>query len=361
MTSPKLDTPDVLDLLTRLVATPSLSREEANAAALLAQWLRDHGLDPVITDNNVIVRVHGREPGPVMLLNSHLDTVPAKDGWETDPWTPVVRGGELVGLGSGDAKASVSAMACATVATHRAGLAKGTLIFAATCMEEIGGGGLEHLRPTLGPLDAALVGEPTGLDGAIAQGGLLILEAETHGRTAHAARAHQGVNALTLAAHDLLAIDALELDRIHPFLGPSTANVTVLRGGDRRNVIPDRCAYTVDIRYTPSYSAADLVETIDAITRAEINIRSQRLKPVQTDPESSVVRALVQTRPDVKLFGSPTLSDWVHLHDVPAVKIGPGDSNKSHTPNESVSIAQVKAAVPLYAGCVRGVLEGIST
>ena len=346
------------DLLAQLVAIPSLSRQEGPIAGFLHDWLDSAGVSVRRLDNNVIARVEGARPGPVFLLNSHLDTVPAKEGWLTDPWAPFVDADEqLIGLGAGDAKGPLAAMACATARIAREGLERGALIFAATCCEEVSDPGLETVLPELGHIDAALVGEPTSLEGAISQGGLLLLEGRAMGRTAHAARAHLGVNALTVAARDILALDALVLDKLHPFLGPSCANVTILCGGDRHNVIPDRCDYTIDIRYTPSYDPEELRALIDSITEAEISIRSMRLMPVETDPDAPVARALAAAHPGVDLFGSPTMSDWVFLRGVDAIKIGPGDSRRSHTPNEGISLAQVGQAVGIYEGCVRGVLE----
>ncbi len=343
-----MNPPNTLELLHHMVATPSVSGNEAAACAFLAGWFQDHGITPEIRDDNLILRIKGDAPGPTLLLNSHLDTVPAKEGWETDPWTPEVIDGRMFGLGSGDAKASVCAMATAALKIAQQGLPRGELIFAATVLEETGGGGLEYVRPTLGKLDAAMVGEPTGLAGAVAQSGLMILEAMAHGRTSHAARSHQGINALNIAARDLLALDAMELDREHPFLGHSSANVTVIKGGDRHNVIPDRCGFTIDIRYTPSYTPQELLSMMDAITQSTLSIRSTRLAPVETDPDSAIVKALLNHAPKTLLFGSPTMSDWVHLRGVPTLKIGPGQSELSHTPNESVELAQVTRAVDLY-------------
>lgn len=343
-----------LELLKALIATRSLSGHEADAARLLASWLGDHRVAATIDDeHNVIVEVTGEAPGPTLLLNSHLDTVPAGEGWESDPWSPYVHEGRLVGLGSGDAKASVATMASAALAIAKAGLPCGKLIFAATVKEEVGHGGLETLKPRLGPIDAALVGEPTSLHAALAQGGLLILEATARGVSSHAARAHLGKNALTAAARDLIALDALELDRVHPLLGPSSANVTVIQGGKRHNVIPDTCGYTLDIRYTPSYTWEELVALIDAATEADIRVRSSRLQPVETSAESPIARAIAHAHPEASFFGSPTMSDWVHLKGIDAIKIGPGDSERSHTANESVSLAHVEAAVELYAGAAQ--------
>lgn len=347
-----MTSPDPIALLERLVATRSLSGDETAAADLLTDYLRSHDLEVERWGDNVVCRVRGEQPGATFLLNSHLDTVPAKEGWETDPWTPQIIDGRLVGLGSGDAKGSVAAMACAAIKCARAGIARGELIFAATVLEETGGGGLEEIRPRLGAIDGALVGEPTSLEGAVAQSGMMIIEAMAHGRTAHAARSHLGVNALTIAARDLLAIDALTLDRVHQHLGKSSANVTVIRGGDRHNVIPDACAFTIDIRYTPSYSPAELFALLDEITASSLSIRSERFLPVETSTTSRVIQALQHVAPDITLFGSPTMSDWVHLKGTPTVKIGPGQSERSHTPNESVSIEEVRRAVDLYADTI---------
>ncbi len=343
---------DVITLLHELVATPSISGDESAAADLLTAYLDGHGLDVSRIGDNVICRLRGDRPGPTLMLNSHLDTVPAKQGWETDPWTPQLVDGRLVGLGSGDAKASVSAMARATVELSKRGLVCGELIFAATVLEETGGGGLEEIRGELGPVDGALVGEPTSLQAAVAQSGLMILKAKAHGRTAHAARSHLGENALTLAARDLLAIDAFSLDRVHPYLGSSTANVTVLAGGDRHNVIPDLCEYTIDVRYTPSYTPAEIFEQLDAITHATLRVHSERFLPVETPADGGLLAALKEAVPGIPCFGSPTMSDWVHLKHTPAIKIGPGQSERSHTPNESVDIGEVRRAVELYAGVI---------
>ncbi|MEL6177660.1 MAG: M20/M25/M40 family metallo-hydrolase [Myxococcota bacterium] len=344
---------DPYKLLCELIAIPSLSREEGPIATFLHGWLTARGVSVVRMGNNLVATVEGRQPGPTFLLNSHMDTVPAKSGWDTDPWTPTLREGRLYGLGSGDAKASLTCMACATARVAATGLERGRLIFAATCMEEVSPTGLEEIIGELGHLDAALVGEPTSLQAAVAQGGLLILEATAKGRTSHSARPHLGVNALTIAARDLVALDALKLERVHPFLGSSTANVTVIQGGDRHNVIPDRCHYTIDIRYNPAYSAEELVSIIDAATEADIRIRSKRLAPVETNPEGQLLDALRHAHPRAELFGSPTMSDWVFLKGVDAIKIGPGDSEQSHTPNESMPVAHLEVAVPLYERTVR--------
>ena len=348
----QVSSPDPTELLASLVSIPSLSRDEDRIAAHLLNWLQEHGVEAVRLGDNVVARVHGREPGPTILLNSHLDTVPASEQWTIDPWTPTIHHGLLTGLGSNDAKASVAAMACATVQTARAGLDKGCLVFAATCMEEVGGGGLELLLPELGHLDAAIVGEPTSLDVALAQNGLLIIEAETRGLSAHAAHSHKAINALTIAAGDLVELDQLRLDKEHPLLGQSTVNVTVVHGGERHNVIPGRCRYTIDVRYTPAYGPDELISIVDDAVSAQVSVRSSRLRPVSTSPDADIVKVIQSVHPSGEPYGSPTLSDWTHLSGIEAVKLGPGCSCVSHTPDESVELAQVERAVTIYFDCV---------
>ena len=349
---------DPIELLQALVATPSVSRDEAAVAERLGTWLMRQGLTVEYIGDNLIARVQGRLPGPLLLLNSHLDTVSAKDGWTRDPWSPTIEDGRLYGLGSNDAKASLTAMACAISQLAERGLERGGVVFAATVMEEVGGGGLEHIVDDLGPITAALVGEPTSLEAAVAQGGLMILEGTATGKAAHAARPWEGKNALDVAARDILAIHAVELDRVHPLLGRSVANVTVLRGGERHNVIPGACDYTIDVRYTPAYKPAEIAAILDEVTEAALRIRSQRLAPVETAADAPIVAALREAMPGLRLVGSPTMSDWAHLRHVEAVKIGPGDSARSHTPDEWVACADVHRAVDLYRDAALALLEG---
>ena len=344
---------DAVDLLSALVAIPSLSGEETAVATFLAGWLRDRGVAVEVLGDNVVATVAGAAGGPTLLWNSHLDTVPAGADWHRDPWSPAIVDGRLVGLGAGDAKASLAAMASATVTLAAQGLTRGRLVFAATVNEEIGASGLPDVLAAIGAVDAALVGEPTSLQAAIAQSGLLLLEGTCRGRSAHAARAALGRNAVTAAARDLVAIDALVLDRVHPLLGRSGANVTVIRGGDRHNVIPDTCRYTIDVRYTPAYEPEELTALLVATVEADLDVRQDHTLPVETAKDAPIVAALRAAEPGLRLFGSPTMSDWIHLAHVDAVKIGPGDSERSHTPNESVAVAQVRRAAELYAATAR--------
>jgi len=333
----------VLRLLADLVAARSPSREEGPAADVIEAWCRGKG-DVLRVDRNVAMQ-RGSGEGPTLLVCSHHDTVPATSAWTRPPWTPTIEGGRMYGLGANDAKGCLSAMAvaCATARTGR-----GRIVFAAVCEEEVGRGGLEAFLPGLPAPDSAIIGEPTGLDIATAQNGLLILDATVRGRAGHAARPHLADNPIPRLARDLLAVDALRLDREHPVAGRTTHAVTVVKAGERHNVIPAEATYTVDLRTTAAYSHAELADLVRGAVSADVVVRSDRFHPVATPPDARILAAARVARPEARLFASPTLSDWAHLRDVPAIKWGPGLSEVSHTADEWVELGMVEAAVDAY-------------
>lgn len=338
-----------IELLASLVAFDSVSGSEHAIAAFMAQWLQEQGLAVHRSDRNVAARI-GYE-GPVLLLNSHLDVVPVGEGWHTDPFEPVVREGRMYGRGSNDAKASVAAMAVA-MTRLLADPPKGVqILFAATCEEERGRGGLEVFLPELGPIDAAIVGEPTGLHPAVAQNGMLLLELFAHGRAGHAARPHLAVNAIDIACRDVQRLHALTWEPVNPHVGSMTLQVTQFDAGSAHNVIPDSAKLVVDIRTIPEIPPEVVVERVRSVVESEVRVRSDRFRPVSTGDEA-LVACVLRANPGAVPFGSPTLSDWAHLR-VPAVKIGPGLSEISHTTNEWVDLAMVERAVGVYEGIVR--------
>lgn len=341
---------DPLPLLRDLVAARSPSREEGPAADVLEAWLRGKG-EVVRADRNLALVRRGPRPGPTLLLCSHHDTVPATPAWTRDPWAPTEEEGRLYGLGANDAKGCLAAMAVACAAAE---LPAGTLVLAGVCEEEVGRGGLEVFLPTLPAPDAAIVGEPTGLDLAVAQNGLLVLDCVNRGRAGHAARPHLAENPIPAMARDILAVEALELDREHPVAGRTTRVVTMAHAGERHNVIPDRATWTVDLRTTAAWTHAELVERVRAVVAAEVNVRSDRFHPVATPPDAAILAAAEAARPAARRFASPTLSDWAHLGAVPAIKWGPGRSEVSHTADEWVEIAQVHEAAQVYRRAVEG-------
>jgi len=350
---------DVGRLHRALVATPSLSHEEAAAADLLESWFREAGLKPERIGHNMVVSV-GEGPR-TLLLNSHLDVVPPSSDHPYPPFEPTIDGSEVFGRGTVDAKGCVASMATALIRIHEAGgVPAGTRVLGAfTVCEETGGtdNGLEAIRPELPAIDAALIGEPTHMQPCVAQKGLLILRLDASGKTAHAARAAEGDNAISRIVRDLALLADFQFERVHPFLGETTQNVTVIEGGTARNVIPDRCSAWIDIRSTPSYSHPEIADLLNQRLESDVVIHSQRFIPVDTPIDEPIVRACLAARDDAKPFGSPTMSDWIHVSDVPAVKIGPGDSRRSHTARESIDVFELHESCATYESIIHHFLN----
>jgi len=341
-------------LLTELVRIPSPSGREEAVARWLEGWAADRGLQVQRSHHGVRITVRGRRPGPLLLMASHLDTVPPGEGWRIDPYAGLIRDGVLTARGAVDAKASVAAMsvAAATVADDQ--LEAGELIVLATCGEETRNttmpAALEALerRP-----DAAIVGEPTGLEPAVAQRGLLILEARWRGEQLHAGWAttlpSRPANAVFAAARDLVALEGLELERVHPVLGRVAITPTMLEAGIARNVTPPQCRCALDVRTTPAYTHGEIVERLRAAIDGEIEVLSARLLPAETPPGSWILEAVQRVLPEARPFGSPTASDWVWMRHLDALKLGPGDSTQSHRPDESIALDEVDRAAEVYA------------
>lgn len=350
--------PDPAALLVDLVRTPSVSGEEAAVAARLATWGRERGLATTLDDAGVRFESVGRAPGPTLWLASHLDTVPAGDGWAIDPFAGAVEHGILRGRGASDAKASVAAMACAAASLGRP--ARGRLVAAFTFGEETARTTMPLLVDRAGKPDAAIVGEPTSLRPCIAQRGLLIVRLRWRGRASHAGWASMtpgaSENAIHKAAPDLARLASLRFEREHDVLGVTSVNVTRLSGGTASNVVPDLCEATLDVRTTPAYSPDEIVERVAAAISGEIEVVSRRFLPCATPDDSRLLPVVLDAAPDAEPFVSPTASDWVFLRDVDAVKLGPGDSTLSHTVDERIALDEVARARDLYAAIAAGYL-----
>lgn len=351
--------PDVIQLHKEMVRIPSLSGEEQAIADFMGEYAAHHPVTIRRLDDNVCF---GIGDGPdLLLLNTHLDVVPPSADHPFDPFDPVERDGRIYGRGSVDAKASAAAMTTALLTLAEEGFSPpgGSVLVALTTCEETGGAynGLERILPTLPRPAAALVGEPTNLQPCIAQKGLLILTVRAAGKTAHAARSHLGENAIEKAARDVVRCAGLAFEREDPYLGPVTVTVTTIEGGTARNVVPDSCTFTLDIRSTPAYTHAELVEAIREQLESDVAIHSDRIIPVATHPDERIVRACIEAIPGSRPFGSPTASDWIFLHDVPTVKIGPGDSELSHTAAESIEIDELRRAVEVYRAVIKRYFE----
>ncbi|MEM1269938.1 MAG: acetylglutamate kinase [Bacteroidota bacterium] len=350
----------VVGLHRSLVRIPSLSREEREVADFVEAYVREHGIEPKRVDDNVYFSLGSGSRR--LLLATHLDVVPPSESHPFPPFEAVQHEGKVYGRGSVDAKGCAAAMTRALLDLAQSGWtpADGEVIVALTTCEEIGGtyNGLQTLRGHLGPLDAALVGEPTQLQPCVAQKGLLILNVTAHGKTAHAARAHLGENALYMAARDLQRIEAFTFERDHPLLGWPTVAATTIAGGTARNVIPDAVTFTLDIRSTPAYTHEELIGLFSNALESEVTVRSKRIIPVGTALDDPIVSACRHALPGAAPFASPTASDWIFLSDVPAVKIGPGRSELSHTPEEHIDIAELERGVEVYRDVIQAFFDG---
>jgi acetylornithine deacetylase len=354
--------PDEIDLLKQMVATPSVSGDEEELAVLTEATAHSWGLSVRRDDLAVTVEVRGRTAGPTIALVSHLDVVPPGKGWTRDPFAPTVDGTRLYGRGSGDAKASVSAMlwAARDVAAG-GGPATGRLLVIFGYGEETKHTTMERAVQTVGDIDAAIIGEPTNLDFAVAQRGLMMVDLLAEGDQRHAGYAAADGdfrNAALVLARDLLKLDGLFAGRSHAVLGHTTATPTMLEAGVSRNVTPPVAKAILDIRSTPDWTHDEVADVLRQALTSNVVVTSQRLVPCETPAGSRLLALARRVRPESKTFGSPTCSDWVFLRHIDAVKCGPGTSRRSHTPDEYVDLPEVSAARAFYGALVREYLAG---
>ncbi len=352
--------PGELKLLEQLVAIPSVSGEEAAVAAFLEETARGWGLDAVRDDTSVRIEVRGGAPGPTLALVSHLDVVPPGAGWTRDPFTPSVEGDRLYGRGSGDAKASVAAMVTAARDLAEGdGIERGRLLVILGYGEETKNTTMERAVERAGPIDAAVVGEPTNLDIATAQRGLMMVDLVARGDQRHAGYAADDGefgNAALVLARDLLRLEALFQSRAHPVLGRTTATPTMLEAGVSRNVTPPVAKAILDVRSTPDWTHDEIAVLLRDRLDSDVVVTSRRLVPCETPAGSRLLAAAARARPEAARFGSPTCSDWVFLRHADAIKAGPGTSRRSHTPDEYVDLPEVTAARGFYAALARDYL-----
>jgi acetylornithine deacetylase len=330
---------------------PSVSGNEEPAAALVESRARQLGLAVVRDETSVRVSVGDEASGRTLVLASHLDVVPPGDGWTRDPFQPVIDNGLLYGRGSGDAKASVSAMlyALGDVA-RRGGPPRGRLLAIFSYGEETRNATMPEAAKRAGRLDAALIGEPTNLQFAVAQRGLMMVDLIAHGVQRHAGYAEPGAaNAVTVLAADLLRLEGIVAERVHPVLGIVTVTPTMLEAGVSRNVTPAMAKAVLDVRSTPAWTHDELEAVLRERLSSEVVVTSKRLVPCETPAESMLLRVAQAAAPDAASYGSPTCSDWCFLRHLDAIKVGPGTSRRSHTPDEAVDLAEVPAARAFYA------------
>ncbi|HEX5137747.1 MAG TPA: M20/M25/M40 family metallo-hydrolase, partial [Planctomycetota bacterium] len=273
---------DVVELTRALVRIPSVSGSEQGCIALLRETLQGAA---VYGRNLVAVRGTGED---TLLLNSHMDTVPASPEWATDPHGGELRDGKVIGLGANDAKGPLAALVCAFLRAKVP--ATGRLLLAAVCDEETGGEGLGTIVDAMPKVSASIIGEPTALEVCSCQRGLLRLRLIARGKRAHAARPWQGENAIEKAARDVVRLAQLPLP-VHPLLGTATVQVTMIKGGVRTNVVPPECTLEVDARTVPELDNRALFEMVKAVAESEVDLVSERIAPVETAPDARIVQA----------------------------------------------------------------------
>jgi acetylornithine deacetylase len=342
-------------LLRDLVAIPSVSGDEEAVAQFAEESARAAGLDVVRDATGVKVEVRGKRTGPTLALITHLDVVPPGDGWTRDPFTPVIEEGRLYGRGSSDAKASVAAMLAAAQDTaERGGPPSGRLLIILGHGEETRYTSMPQALASAGEIAAAVVGEPTNLDIAVAQRGLMMVDLVARGEQRHAGYAEASgggdgfVNATLVLARDLVVLREIARDRRHPVLGFPTITPTMLDAGVGRNVTPPSARAVLDVRSTPAWPHGDLADALRQALESDVVVTSDRLVPCETPAGSTLLAAARRVRPEAKTFGSPTCSDWVFLRDRDAIKCGPGTSRNSHTPDEWVRVDEISAARDFY-------------
>ena len=354
--------PGEIDLLREMVAIPSVSGQETDLAVFVEETARRWGLDVVRDPRGVRIELRGWGVGPTLAFVSHLDVVPPGSGWTRDPFVPVMEGTRLYGRGSGDAKASVAAMLCAAKdLLDSGGMDAGRVLLLFGMGEETTSPTMEAAVESAGEIDAAVVGEPTNLDFAVAQRGLLMVDLVTQGDQRHAGNTGQDgefTNAAIVLARDLLKLDGLFNTRTHPTLGHATATVTMLEAGVSRNVTPPVARAVLDVRSTPDWTHEELAQELRSSLASDVLVTSRRMVPCETPAGSRLLETASRLRPDARHYGSPTCSDWVFFRERDAFKCGPGTSRRSHTADEYVDVDEVSAARSFYADLARAYLTG---
>ncbi len=339
------ETNDAVALLQQLIAIPSFSREETAVADFLERYIELKGYVVSRKENNIWLLSPGFDSAkPTILLNSHIDTVKPVSGWVHDPFIPLLENGRLLGLGSNDAGASVVSLLYAFFYLTQ-GQQSYNLIFAASAEEEVSGkNGIESLLQELPKIDFAIVGEPTQMNMAVAEKGLMVLDCTSTGIAGHAAR-NEGENAIYKALEDLEWFQTYEFAKKTDLLGPVKMTVTQITAGTQHNVVPDKCSFVVDVRSNEMYSNEEILEEIRSNVACDVQARSTRLSSTGTPLNHPIVMRGEQLK--LSLFGSPTLSDQA-LMSFPSIKMGPGDSVRSHTADEFILTSEIVEAIEIY-------------
>lgn len=341
---------DTVELLKNMIRIPSVSREEKDAADYMERWMKGNGFEARRLGNNLWMESGPADGRPTILLNAHIDTVKPASGYTRDPFTPEIEDGCLYGLGSNDDGGSLIAL----LETYSRLIQKEQpyrLIFSATAEEEVSGkGGLDLILPELGRIDFGVMGEPTGMRMAVAERGLMVLDCTAYGKSGHAAR-NEGVNAIYKAIEDIQWFKSHSFDRVSDFLGAVKMSVTQINAGTQHNVVPDKCTFVVDVRPNGMYTNPELLELIKTSVSCEVKERSTRIGSSHLLMDHpALVRGLSL---GLEPFGSPTTSNQALCH-FPTLKIGPGDSARSHSADEYIRLDEIANGIETYVALLDG-------
>lgn len=341
---------DSIELLMNMIRIPSVSREEKDAADYMEKWMLDNGFAVKRSGNNLWMESGPADGRPTILLNAHIDTVKPASGYTRDPFRPEIEEGCLYGLGSNDDGGSLVAL-LETYSRLTSKEQPYRLIFSATAEEEVSGkGGLDMILPELGRIDFGVMGEPTGMRMAVAERGLMVLDCTAHGKSGHAAR-NEGINAIYKAIDDIQWFRSHRFDRESDFLGPVKMSVTQINAGTQHNVVPDKCTFVVDVRPNGMYTNPELLEMIKSSVSCDVKERSTRIGSSHLPLDHpAVVRGLSL---GLEPFGSPTTSNQA-LCPFPTLKIGPGDSARSHSANEYIRLDEISNGTKTYVALLDG-------
>jgi acetylornithine deacetylase/succinyl-diaminopimelate desuccinylase-like protein len=333
-------------LLQQLIATPSFSKEEDGTAGILEDFFSKLGVQAERKGNNVWTKnLYFDASRPTILLNSHHDTVKPNPQYTRDPFQPEIIDGKLYGLGSNDAGGPLVSLIATFLYFYKHEDLKYNLVIAATAEEEISGtGGIESIWNLLPKIDFAIVGEPTLCKMATAEKGLMVLDCIARGKAGHAAR-EEGVNAIYEALPDIEWFRTYRFPLVSDTLGPVKMTVSIIQAGKQHNVVPAECVYTVDVRVTDKYTLEELLATIEQNVKSEVKPRSLRMRPSGISEDHPLV--LAAKRLGIERYGSPTTSDQA-LIPTSSVKMGPGDSARSHTADEFIFVDEIRQGIETY-------------